>query len=163
MIPGTVVITLSDSASSGEREDLSGKVLKEILEKNRFQVVESILLPDDFLLLQKKLEALCDISGVSLVITTGGTGLSPRDFTPEATRSVIDKEVPGLAELIRSSGLKYSLRAPLSRGIAGIRKQTLIINLPGSTKAVQQSMEALLPILPHALEILSGKKMRCGN
>jgi molybdenum cofactor synthesis domain-containing protein len=163
MMQGSAIITLSDSASRGEREDLSGRTLKELLEKHGFLVILSAILPDEFDLLKEKLVEFCDDSRLSLVLTTGGTGLSPRDITPEATRSVIEREVPGLAELIRSTGQKYSPHSSLSRGVAGIRKQTLIINLPGSAKAVQQSMETLLPILPHALEILSGQKVRCGT
>lgn len=158
-----VVITLSDSSFQGIREDLSGPALRDELEKQGIVVLESVLLPDDFDLISKTLIDFSSRSDVDLIMTTGGTGLSARDITPEATFSVIERNVPGVAEWLRMEGMKKSQRAVLSRGVAGIRNRTLIVNLPGSVKAVRESMISLEGLLPHALGILSGSISRCSG
>lgn len=158
------VVTLSDSASMGKREDRSGPEVERILrEAGGFAVVKTHVLPDDQDRIAMLLKKLCDSGDVDLVITTGGTGLYPRDVTPEATRLVIDREVPGIPELMRLEGLKSTPRAALSRGIAGIRGKTLIVNLPGSLKGVSESLGAILPILVHAVEKVSGDPRPCGE
>lgn len=158
-----VVITLSDSSFQGFREDLSGPALRDELEKQGIVVLESVLLPDDFDLISKTLIDFSSRSDVDLIMTTGGTGLSARDITPEATFSVIERNVPGVAEWLRMEGMKKSQRAVLSRGVAGIRNRTLIVNLPGSVKAVRESMISLEGLLSHALGILSGSISRCSG
>lgn len=150
------VLTVSDRASSGERIDESGDVAAGLLEDAGIQVLGRRLVADEFQQIADVLTELCD-ADIHLVVTTGGTGLGPRDVTPEATRAVIEREAPGLAELIRSEGVKKTRHAALSRGLVGIRGATLVINLPGSTKAVSEGLDALLPILPHALETLRGR------
>lgn len=157
------IITASDKGSRGEREDKSAQAIREIITGLGWEVVSYRLVPDEPEEIKSALIAFADEEKLDLVLTTGGTGLAPRDNTPEATREVITKEVPGLAEAMRSAGLKQTPRAMLSRGIAGIRGQTLIINLPGSPKAVRESLEAVLPALPHGLEILTGRGGECGG
>ena len=126
-----------------------------MLEDAGFDVVAVDIVPDERTHIQDRVRLACDRDHARLVVTTGGTGLSPRDVTPEATRRVIDREAPGLAELMRMEGLKKTPRAALSRGIAGLRASSLVVNLPGSVKGVRESLEALLPILPHAITVLS--------
>lgn len=157
------IITSSDSAYAGEREDLSGPVIKEILEGAGYEVVSMTLLPDDRPMLSREMIRICDGEIAQLLITTGGTGFSPRDCMPEATKDVIDREVPGIPEAMRAYSMTITPRAMLSRAAAGIRKQTLIINLPGSPKAVRESLEYILPALDHGLEILTGKAGNCGR
>ncbi|NPB09483.1 MAG: MogA/MoaB family molybdenum cofactor biosynthesis protein [Thermodesulfobacteria bacterium] len=157
------VLTLSDKGALGEREDRSGPLIKESLEKAGFQVLAYRVIPDDYEEILVVLLDWVDRKGLDLIITTGGTGLSPRDVTPEATRAAIEREVPGIAEAIRLEGLKHTPRAMLSRGIAGIRKQSLIINLPGSPKAVEESMQVILPVLFHALEKIKGVSEECAR
>ncbi len=156
-MPRAAAITVSDKGHSGEREDRSGPLLAELLGALGLEVVFTAVLPDDQGRLEALLRDLCDRGVADLIVTTGGTGPAPRDVTPEATRAVIDREMPGLAELVRSEGLKKTPLAVLSRGVAGLRKGTLIINLPGSPKAVREGMEALAPVLPHALQMLMGE------
>jgi molybdopterin adenylyltransferase len=158
-----VVITLSDSSYQGSREDLSGPALRDELEKQSIVVLESVVLPDDFTLLNRALIDFSNRDDVDLIMTTGGTGLSVRDITPEATLSVIERNVPGIAEWLRMEGMKKSQRAVLSRGVAGIRNRTLIVNLPGSVKAVRESMISLEGLLAHALGVLSGSISRCAG
>ena len=158
-----IVITLSDSSFQGSREDHSGPALKDELEKQGIAVLESLLLPDDIDLLRKALIDFSSRPEVHLIMTTGGTGLSLRDITPEATASVIERNVPGLAEWLRMEGMKKSNRAVLSRGVAGIRQKTLIVNLPGSVKAVRECMISLSGLLSHALGVLNGTINRCGG
>lgn len=157
------VITLSDRAYRGEREDLSGKVLLSLLEGDGFSPVSYTLLPDDKSKIEEALMKLSD-DGVSLILTTGGTGLSARDLTPDATLAVIDKEVSGIAELIRSESFKITKKAALSRAVCGIRKRSLIINLPGSPKAVREAYGIIEDILDHALEVInSDLALFCGE
>lgn len=156
------VITLSDSGSRGERKDLSGEALKNIT-SSLGTIVYYEILPDDIDLIAEKLAQLCDKGMADIIFTTGGTGFTERDITPEATKKVIEREVPGLAEYMRIKGAEKSPNAILSRGVCGIRKKTLIINLPGSLKAVKENISFILPVLPHALEKLKGDTTPCGE
>jgi len=155
------VITASDKGAAGEREDLSGKVIEENL-KPLGDVSEYALIPDEKESLSDAMLSMCE-KGVDAVFTTGGTGLSPRDVTPEATRAIIQREVPGIAEAIRRESAAITPRAALSRGVSGIRGKTLIINLPGSPKGVKESLEILSPFLDHALETLTGRSGDCAR
>ena len=157
------IITASDKGSQGAREDLSGAKIESMLQEAGIEVASKAVLPDERGLLAAGLRELCDSGGVDLVVTTGGTGFSPRDWTPEATLDVAERQVPGLAELMRAEGLKKTPRAALSRGVAAIRGRTLIINLPGSPKAVAESLSAALPILDHGLEVLTGRAGDCAR
>ena len=150
------VITLSDRGYAGERADESGPAAARMLQDAGYEIIETILLPDEPLLLKKELMRLSDQRQVDLIITTGGTGFAPRDLTPEATKEVMDREVPGIAEAIRAESMKYTKHAMLSRGVAVIRKKTLIINLPGSPKACVQSMDVFMESIPHGLKLLRG-------
>ncbi len=158
-----VVITLSDKCSRGEREDTSGAFLATRLKECCYEVVERILLPDEKDMLLDELIRLSDTNQCDLILTTGGTGLSPRDITPEATKEVMEREVPGIAEAIRAYSMTITKRAMLSRGVAGIRKKTLIINLPGSKKAVEESLDYIIDTLEHGLAILKGIDNECGR
>lgn len=153
----TAVITVSDRCSRGEREDQSGKAIVETVESKGWEVVSYIIIPDDKARLKEELLRLSDELGSQLIFTTGGTGLSPRDYTPEATLEVLEKEVPGMAEAMRREGLNKTPHAMLSRAVCGIRGRTLIINLPGSLKGVRESLEVVLPAIPHAVELLKGE------
>lgn len=157
------IVTLSDKGAAGERTDVSGAVIKEMLESAGYEVVSYKLLADEGEDLKKELIRLSDQVKCDLVLTTGGTGFSPRDVTPEATLSVADRNAPGIAEAIRAYSMTVTKRAMLSRGASVIRKQTLIINLPGSPKAVGESLEYILDTLFHGLEILSGKGGECAR
>jgi molybdenum cofactor synthesis domain-containing protein len=157
-----LVITLSDTAAAGNREDLSGPEAAKILGEAGFEVKGIEVLPDDRAEIESRLR-LASVEGIRLVVTTGGTGLSPRDVTPEATLAVIDKLVPGISELMRAEGLKKTPRAALSRGVAGILQATLIINLPGSVKGVRECLGAVRPILAHAVETLQQSSLGCGE
>jgi molybdenum cofactor synthesis domain-containing protein len=150
------ILTVSDSCAQGKRADKSGQTIEDILPKGKFEVSEKTIVPDDYEAIAKKLSSFSDIKGIDIILTTGGTGLGPRDVTPEATASVCEKEVPGLGEILRSEGFKRTRNAVLSRGIAGIRKNTLIINLPGSPRAVRECLEIILDILPHAVDMMLG-------
>lgn len=149
-----VVITVSDSRTS--EDDLSGKILIELLEEMEAEVVEKIIISDDFDNLRQTLYVTTGREDVNLIVTTGGTGFSERDNTPEATRAVIEKEAQGIAEAMRSETLKKTPLAMLSRGICGIRGNTLIINLPGSPNAVRECFDVIKPVLPHAVNLISG-------
>jgi len=151
-----VVITVSDACSRGERRDDSGAALVELLTELGAEIVEQKVLSDDLEPLARSLREFADRSEINLIITTGGTGLGPRDNTPEATRQVIEREAPGIAEAIRAESLKATAMAMLSRGVCGVRSGTLIINLPGSPKAVRESFSVIAPVLPHALDLLAG-------
>lgn len=157
------VITLSDKGSKGEREDKSGPAAREMLEEAGYCVVESLLLPDGKHPLSDELCRLADQRQVDVVFTTGGTGFSERDLTPEATIDVCDRMANGIADAIRQYSLQITGRAMLSRAVSGIRKKTLIVNLPGSPKAVKESLEYVLPQLDHGLGILRGTAGECGN
>ncbi|MCB8941593.1 MAG: molybdopterin adenylyltransferase [Ardenticatenaceae bacterium] len=149
------ILTISDRGARGEYEDRSGPILVEILQnRTPWQVSQRAIVPDEQDAIANKLIAWCE-AGVNLILTSGGTGFAPRDVTPEATKAVIERETPGIAEALRAESLKITRHAMLSRAVAGIRGQTLIINLPGSPKAVRENMDVLLPILPHALELLT--------
>lgn len=150
------VLTLSDQGSRGERTDTSGPAISQRLTALGLIVERVAVIPDDPEIIETTLRQWV-ADGLQLVITTGGTGLGPRDHTPEATRRVIDREAPGIAELMRSAGLAHTPMAALSRGIAGIAERTLIVNLPGSEKAVRENLDALEPILPHALDLIRGQ------
>lgn len=150
------VLTTSDKGSQGQREDLSGPAIRERVEGAGGRVARYLVLPDDMELIAQALAAWADAGDLDVVLTTGGTGLSPRDVTPDATRQVIQREVPGIAEALRVVSLKKTPMAMLSRAIAGVRGRTLIVNLPGSPKAVAECIEVLLPVLPHAIETLRG-------
>ena len=157
------IITSSDKGSAGEREDVSGAVIKELLEAAGFSVVSYKILPDEEKELKAELKRLSDEVKCDLVLTTGGTGFSPRDVTPEATLSVADRNAPGIAEAIRAYSMTVTKRAMLSRGASVIRKSTLIVNLPGSPKAVRESLEFILDTLFHGLDILSGQGGECAR
>jgi molybdopterin adenylyltransferase len=161
--PRAIVVTVSDSASRGERPDLSGPTAREELEKIGCDVTAIHVVADELAEIQESLIRFSDLEEIDLVVTTGGTGLAPRDVTPEATAAVVEKEVPGLAELMRHEGMKTTPRAVLSRARAGVRKKTLILNLPGSVKGVREALGALSSILSHALEVVSGNTVRCGG
>ncbi|WP_338818239.1 Molybdopterin adenylyltransferase [Moorella thermoacetica] len=156
------ILTASDKGSRGEREDKSAAIIREMV-ADLGEVVAYAVVPDERQLLAAKLREFCDEVGADLVLTTGGTGFSPRDVTPEATRDVIEREVPGLPEAMRAAGLKVTPQAMLSRAIAGIRGKSLIVNLPGSPKGVRENLAAILPALPHGLAILKGEAGECGQ
>lgn len=157
------IVTASDKGSRGERTDSSAEVIKEIVVSLNFEVVAYKIIPDDLETIQETLIELSDHQKVDLILTTGGTGFSPRDNTPEATLAVIDREVPGIPEAMRLESLKKTPKAMLSRAVAGIRRNTLIINMPGSPKAVRECLEVITPVLPHGLEILTGRGGECGR
>lgn len=157
------VITLSDKGFKGEREDKSGPLLKSILEEQGYEVVESLILPDVQPRIEKELIRLADGRQVDLILTTGGTGLSLRDVTPEATLAVATRNVPGIAEAIRAYSMSITKRAMLSRGASVLRNRTLIINLPGSPKAVKESMDVISSELEHGLKILKGSSSECAR
>ena len=151
------ILTVSDRCSRGEAQDASGPVIRQLVtERLAGQVVREGCVPDERKQITETLVAWCDSGELDLILTTGGTGFSPRDITPEATRAVIEREAPGLAEAMRYEGAKSTPHALLSRALAGIRGRTLVVNLPGSPKAVREGLEVILPALPHGIEILSG-------
>ena len=157
-----LVLTISDTASAGNREDLSGPEAARILHEAGFDVAEVEVLPDERPQIESRLQRASE-EDFRLVVTSGGTGLSPRDVTPEATLAVIDREVPGIAELMRWESFKITPRASLSRAAAGIRGATLIINLPGSVKGVRECLAAVRPVLTHAVEVLKQSSLGCGE
>lgn len=157
------IITSSDTGYRGEREDLSGPAIKEILEREGYEVVSMDLLPDDRKMLADRMREIADNDQAELILTTGGTGFSQRDVMPEATEDIIERRVPGIPEAIRAYSMTITKRAMLSRAAAGIRKQTLIINLPGSPKAVRESLEYIVDSLAHGIEILTGEAGDCAR
>jgi len=161
MLAGILVI--SDRGWRGERLDKSGQVAKEFISRLGIEVAKYEVVPDEAEIISKKLREWSDGVRLDLIVTSGGTGLSPRDVTPEATLAVIDKIIPGLTEAMRMDTMKRKPEAILSRAVAGSRGKCLIVNLPGSPKAVKECLEVILPVLPHALEILGGKTSECGH
>lgn len=157
------IITASDKGYKGEREDVSGKLLKKIMTVENYIVSKYIILPDEKEIISNELINMSDTLKLDLILTTGGTGFSPRDVTPEATLDVIDRNAPGIAEAMRYHSLKITPKAMLSRAVSGIRSRTLIINLPGSPKAVKENLEFILPALKHGLEILKGIASECAT
>lgn len=151
------ILVLSDATAAGQREDRSGPAVREALEARGWLVVACEVLPDDALEIRRRLETWTDSDDCDAVLTTGGTGLGPRDVTPEATRAVIEKEIPGLAELMRIEGLRKTRMAALSRGLAGVRKRKLIVNLPGSPRGARESLESVIEVLPHAVDLVQGR------
>ncbi len=157
------IITCSDKGFKGEREDISGKLIKDMLGKNEYKVEKYIIVPDDKTIIKKEIIEMSDSLKLDLVLTTGGTGFSKRDVTPEATLEVIDRNANGIAEAIRAYSLSITERAMLSRAVSGIRKDTLIINMPGSPKAVEESLDYILDTIHHGLEILKNTTHDCAR
>jgi len=155
------VITVSDRCSKGEREDLSGNVVREIAEKNGYKVTSYAIFPDEQALLEKEMARLCDEGLADLILTTGGTGFSHRDRTPEATLAVAERVVPGIPEAMRMQSMDITKRAMLSRAVAVIRGKTLIVNLPGSPKAARENLEFVINELKHGQDILTGNDGDC--
>lgn len=157
------IITSSDKGYKGEREDKSGEIITEIVEKSGFKVEKYIVLPDEREMLRDEMIFMADELGVDLILTTGGTGFSKRDITPEATKDVIEREALGIPEAIRSYSMTITKRAMLSRATAGIRKETLIVNMPGSPKACKEVLDYLLEDLKHGIDILKGDAKECAR
>lgn len=150
------ILTISDTCSEGKREDLSGQAIEEMLPENTFEVCAKNIVQDDFRTITGVLKDYSNRKEINLVLTTGGTGLGPRDVTPEATTAVCDKMVPGFSEILRSESFKKTPNAVLSRGVSGMRENMLIINLPGSPKAVRECLDIIMNILPHAMDMIHG-------
>jgi len=157
------ILTISDKGSRGEREDTSGPELKAMLIGQGYSVAAYAIVPDEMTAIQETLRSWADEKNIDLILSTGGTGVSPSDLTPEATRPLLDREIPGIGEAMRQASLQKTPNAILSRGIAGIRKQSLIINLPGSKKAARENLEAVLPALQHAIYKIKGGSKDCGS
>jgi molybdopterin adenylyltransferase len=150
------VLTISDSCTEGNREDISGQTIRDMLPEETFEVCEKKIVPDDYQTIAGTLRSFSDEQDIDVVLTTGGTGLGPRDVTPEATASVCERTAPGFSEILRVEGFKKTPKAVLSRGVAGMRKNSLIINLPGSPKAVRECLEIILNLIPHAVKMMHG-------
>ena len=157
------ILTASDKGYAGQRIDESGKVIKELISQINGTVINYEIVPDEREIISLKLNKMADELHIDLIVTTGGTGFSSRDITPEATLDVIDRQVPGLPEAMRLKSLEITPKAMLSRAVAGIRNKTLIINLPGSPKAVKECLEVIMPVLPHAIQILKGEASECAR
>jgi len=157
------VLTMSDKGARGDRTDESGKIAANMLKVEGFDLVKKDIVPDKIKNITDTLIDWCDNKGLSLIVTSGGTGLSPTDVTPQAMKQIIDFEVPGIAEAMRAASLKKTPHAMISRAMAGVRKQCLIINLPGSPKGVRENLEAVLPALKHGLSKLSGDPTDCAS
>ena len=157
------VITVSDSAVAGTREDLSGPAVRERVESFGWTVSAVEVVPDESLQIAEAMRNLANSGEVAVILTTGGTGVALRDVTPEATRSVIEREIPGLGELMRSEGRKSTSNAVLSRGLAGVRGRTLIVNLPGSPKGAVESLDAIAKLIPHVVDLLEGRTAHAGD
>ena len=159
----SAILTVSDKGAAGQREDRSGDAVEELLSKSGFEVVERHIVPDEQESIRRILISWVDERNIPLIVTTGGTGLTPRDVTPQATLSVIDYEVPGMAEAMRAESLKKTPHAMISRAIAGVRKQSLIINVPGSPRAAVENLSVVIPALEHALSKLAGDPTECAT
>jgi molybdopterin adenylyltransferase len=157
------IITVSDRSSQGIREDLSGPAIAALLATVPVEIVRTIIVPDEKNRIKKAIKQFADKDKLDLIITTGGTGVSPRDVTPDATLEIIDKQIPGMAEAMRFQSMKITPYAMISRAIAGIRDHTLIINLPGSPKAAKENLEVILPALKHSIEKIQGDPSECGS
>ncbi len=155
------ILTISDRSFRGERQDAGGPLIKQIIERSGSKVIESLIVPDEKEMIIEKLLYLTDQMKLDLILTTGGTGFSPRDITPEATLGVIQRRAPGLEEAMRMEGYRKNKKAALSRGVCGIRNGALIINLPGSPRGIEESLDAILSILPHAIDVLKGEVKDC--
>ncbi len=156
MVINVAILTISDSCAQNKRADVSGQTIKDMLPEDKFVVCDKTIVPDDYQAIASAIKHFSDKHDIDMILTTGGTGLGPRDVTPEATTSVCDRMVPGLSEILRTKGFNKSPNAVLSRGVAGTRENTLIINLPGSPKAVRECLEIILDILPHAVDMMRG-------
>lgn len=157
------IVIASDKGSRGERQDISGDVIQQFFSEKNYTLIERIIVPDERALISQELIRLCDVSNCDLILTSGGTGLSPRDWTPEATLEVLDRLVPGIPEALRAASYAITPRSMLSRAVAGVRGSTLIINLPGSPKAVSENLVTLESVLDHGLEILTGRAWDCAR
>lgn len=157
------ILTISDRGSTGEREDSSGPLIKQMVKDLPGEVIHYEIIPDEKTQIIESLKKSADQLKADLILTTGGTGLSPRDVTPDATLEVIEKEVPGFAEAMRAESLKKTPHAMISRAVVGIRRSSLIVNLPGSPKSVKENLSVILPALPHALSKLKGDPEECGQ
>ncbi|MCP2604895.1 MogA/MoaB family molybdenum cofactor biosynthesis protein [Candidatus Aminicenantes bacterium AH-873-B07] len=157
------ILTISDKGYRGEREDRSGPLLKNIIIENQGEVRIMKIIPDEKELIEKELKRIADKEKIDVILTTGGTGFSPRDVTPEATKAIIERETPGLVEAMRLKSLEITPYAMLSRAIAGIRRKSLIVNLPGSPKGAKENFEVILPALKHGIRILKGQSNECGK
>jgi molybdopterin adenylyltransferase len=157
------ILVISDKGWRGERVDKSGQTAKEVISQLKIDILKYEVVPDEADIISSRLREWCDDGGLDLILTSGGTGLSDRDVTPEATLAIVDKVIPGLTEAMRMETMKRKPEAILSRAVAGSRGKCLIINLPGSPQAVQECLEVVLPVLPHALDILGGKVSDCGH
>ncbi len=157
------VITMSDKGSRGEREDLSGAEIVRMLAGVGIQAEATVIVPDETERIKEALIDFADVKRLDLIVTTGGTGVSPRDVTPDATLAVIDREVPGMAEAMRARSIAVTPHAMISRAVVGIRGRTLIVNLPGSPKSVRENLAVILPALPHAIEKIKGDETECAQ
>ena len=155
------IITVSDKGSQGKREDKSGPAIAEMLAEAGIEIKQTLIIPDEVEQIQKTIIQFADVEKLDVILTTGGTGVSPRDLTPDATLKVIDKEVPGMAEAMRLASMKITPHAMISRAVAGIRGRCLIINLPGSPKGAKENLTAVLPALQHAIEKIKGDDRDC--
>jgi len=156
-----VVITVSDKGSQGKRQDLSGPAITEMLAGAAIEVKHTLIIPDEVDQIQKAIIQFADVEKMDLILTTGGTGVSPRDLTPDATLKVLDKEIPGMAEAMRIASMKITPHAMISRAVAGIRGHSLIINLPGSPKGATENLAVILPAIPHAIDKIKGDDRDC--
>ncbi|MGE5484143.1 MAG: MogA/MoaB family molybdenum cofactor biosynthesis protein [Ignavibacteriales bacterium] len=157
------ILTASDSGAAGERRDLSGEAIQEVIRASGGEVARYTIVADEEEVIARELRDMADNLGIDVILTTGGTGLSPRDHTPDATYAVIDREVPGIAEAMRQEGLKHIPHAMLSRQAAGVRGGSLIINMPGSPRAVRECLAVVMPAIPHAVEVLRGEARDCAR
>ena len=157
------ILTMSDKGSRGEREDLSGKEIERMIKDLPAEVMAYEVIPDETDIIKAKIKEFVDKKKLDLILTTGGTGVSPRDVTPEATKAVIDRELPGMAEAMRMESLKKTQNAMISRAVCGIRRQTLIINLPGSPKGVAENLYVVLPVIPHTINLIKGTVTDCAK